>query len=196
MSTTFPEIFDALAEPFRASQIKTLPKGPGLKYITARTVMNRLDAVIGPENWWDEYTPQPNCVVCRLTIRLPNGDVITKSDAGGHAGMSDEGDDEKSGYSDAFKRAAVKFGIGRHLYGDGVPSYTTPVPSGYNGPRTTRDFVAYVISVDPNGDNGARSDLIAWGASQGYPDKVGKWSDAQSMSGYMYLTSRSVTSAS
>ena len=37
--------------------------------------------------------------------------------------MSDSGDDDKSGYSDAFKRAAVKFGVGRYLYRDGVPSF-------------------------------------------------------------------------
>ena len=48
---------------------------------------------------------------------------LTKEDAGGFAGMQDEGDDSKSGYSDAFERAAVKFGIGRHLYGDGIPDY-------------------------------------------------------------------------
>jgi hypothetical protein len=48
---------------------------------------------------------------------------LTKSDAGGYAGMPDSGDDDKSGFSDAFKRAAVKFGIGRYLYRDGVPRF-------------------------------------------------------------------------
>jgi hypothetical protein len=37
--------------------------------------------------------------------------------------MSDQGDDDKSGYSDAFKRACVKFGVGRYLYRDGVPLF-------------------------------------------------------------------------
>jgi putative DNA primase/helicase len=46
---------------------------------------------------------------------------VTKCDAGGYAGMADSGDDDKSGYSDAFKRAAVKFGVARYLYRDGVP---------------------------------------------------------------------------
>ena len=77
-----------------------------------RTVMNRLDDVLGPANWWDEYSPQENSVICHLTIRLPDGTTLTKCDAGGYAGMSDSGDDDKSGFSDAFKRAAVKFGIG------------------------------------------------------------------------------------
>src|SRR5208337_2608547 len=69
------------------------------------------------------YVPQENSVICRLTIRLPDGSTLTKSDAGGYAGMSDSGDDDKSGFSDAFKRAAVKFGIGRYLYRDGVPRF-------------------------------------------------------------------------
>src|SRR5206468_2281753 len=61
--------------------------------------------------------------LCRLTIRLPDGSELTKCDAGGYAGMADSGDDDKSGYSDAFKRAAVKFGVARYLYRDGVPTF-------------------------------------------------------------------------
>jgi hypothetical protein len=82
-----------------------------------------LDDVVGPTNWWDVYDPGEKSVVCHLTIRLPDGTALTKCDAGGFAGMSDAGDDEKSGFSDAFKRAAAKFGVGRYLYGDGVPNY-------------------------------------------------------------------------
>jgi hypothetical protein len=85
--------------------------------------MNRLDEVLGPDAWWDTYAPGEKSVMCALTIELPGGKVITKSDAGGYAGMADSGDDDKSGYSDAFKRAAVKFGVGRYLYGDGVPEF-------------------------------------------------------------------------
>jgi hypothetical protein len=49
--------------------------------------------------------------------------------------MSDPGDDDKSGYSDAFKRAAVKFGVGRHLYGDGVVSYPKDRPPPTEAPQ-------------------------------------------------------------
>jgi len=114
----------ALAAPFEPGEVRVRPQGARqLQYITARTVMNRLDNVLGPANWWDEYTPLENSVICRLTIRLPDGTTLTKSDAGGYAGMADSGDDDKSGFSDAFKRAAVKFGIGRYLYRDGVPRF-------------------------------------------------------------------------
>ena len=78
---------------------------------------------LGPENWWDDFVPLEHSVICRLTIRLPDGTVLTKCDAGGYAGLADPGDDDKSGFADAFKRTAVKFGVGRYLYRDGVPKF-------------------------------------------------------------------------
>lgn len=122
--TKHSDLFAALAAPFDASEVKVRSQSSRmLHYITARTVMNRLDSVLGPENWWDRYVPGPNSVLCELTVRLPDGSTLTKSDAGGYAGMADQGDDDKSGYSDAFKRAAVKFGVARYLYRDGVPGF-------------------------------------------------------------------------
>lgn len=105
--------------------------------------MNRLDEVLGPENWWDDYSPMENSVICRLTIRLPDGTTLTKSDAGGYAGLADSGDDDKSGFSDAFKRVSVKFGVGRHLYGDGVPSFVIAdnVSPGRSNPNPPPDPV-------------------------------------------------------
>ncbi|WP_152054099.1 Rad52/Rad22 family DNA repair protein [Tautonia marina] len=122
--TQYPDLFAALAAPFASHEVKVRPQaGRQLHYITARTAMNRLDSVLGPENWWDSYQPSEHSVLCTLTIRLPDGSTLSKSDAGGYAGMSDQGDDDKSGYSDAFKRAAVKFGVARYLYRDGVPEF-------------------------------------------------------------------------
>lgn len=133
--TKFADLFAVLAAPFEPQEVKVRSQsGRQLYYITARTVMNRLDSVLGPENWWDEYIPGENSVLCRLSIRLPDGSILTKSDAGGYAGMADSGDDDKSGYSDSFKRAAVKFGVARYLYRDGVPAFVrervgAPVPA-------------------------------------------------------------------
>jgi hypothetical protein len=124
MSTQFPDIFAALAAPFASHEVKVRQQaGRQLHYITARTAMNRLDSVLGPENWWDSFLPMEHSVLCTLTIRLPDGSTLAKQDAGGYAGMTDQGDDDKSGFSDSFKRAAVKFGIGRYLYRDGVPEF-------------------------------------------------------------------------
>jgi hypothetical protein len=140
--TQYPDLFAALGAPFEANEVKVRSQGNRqVQYITARTAMNRLDTVLGPENWWDEYLPGDNSVLCKLTIRLPDPEggegggwtTLTKADAGGYAGMPDQGDDDKSGYSDAFKRAAVKFGVGRYLYRDGVPVFgrdrTDPQPA-------------------------------------------------------------------
>src|SRR3954470_9918119 len=124
--TQHPDLFAALAAPFESHETKIRSQtGRQLHYITARTAMNRLDNVLGPENWWDEYVPSENSVLCRLTIRMPDGSTLTKCDAGGYAGMADSGDDDKSGYSDSFKRAAVKFGVARYLYRDGVPTFVS-----------------------------------------------------------------------
>jgi hypothetical protein len=53
--------------------------------------------------------------MCRLRLRI--GDRwITKADVGSPSEQPDGGDRLKAAFSDALKRAAVKFGIGRYLY--------------------------------------------------------------------------------
>ena len=54
-------------------------------------------------------------LVARQLQRLGH-EWITKSDVGGPSEQPDEGDRRKAAFSDALKRAAVKFGIGRYLY--------------------------------------------------------------------------------
>jgi Rad52/22 family double-strand break repair protein len=127
--TQHPDLFAALAAPFDASELKLRSQaGRQMPYVTARTVMNRLDEVLGPENWWDDFVPLEHSVICRISIRLPDGTILTKCDAGGYAGLADPGDDDKSGFADAFKRTAVKFGVGRYLYRDGVPKFARDEP--------------------------------------------------------------------
>jgi hypothetical protein len=53
--------------------------------------------------------------MCQLRLRI-GGRWITKSDVGGPSEQPDGGDRLKAAFSDALKRAAVKFGIGRYLY--------------------------------------------------------------------------------
>src|SRR5262249_31196354 len=52
---------------------------------------------------------------CRLRLRIGNR-WITKVDVGGPSEQPDGGDRLKAAFSDALKRAAVKFGVGRYLY--------------------------------------------------------------------------------
>lgn len=85
-------------------------------YIDARDVMQRLDDVVGVENWQDDYSFLPGGgVMCHLRVCF-DGAWVTKCDVGGESEQPDKGDREKAAVSDALKRAAVKFGIGRYLY--------------------------------------------------------------------------------
>jgi len=80
-------------------------------YVDARQVMSLLDEVVGPANWQDHYREVAGNVYCDLSIRV--GDSwVTKSDCGTESNF----EAEKGQASDAFKRAAVKWGICRFLY--------------------------------------------------------------------------------
>jgi hypothetical protein len=84
-----------------------------LAYLDARDVMDRLDEVCRPEGWQDSYSETPRGrLICTLSVLTPDGHWIAKSDGAGDTDV--EGD--KGAISDAFKRAAVKWGIGRYLY--------------------------------------------------------------------------------
>lgn len=113
-------VFDQLSAPFPANAIhwraQTLNKdgtsAMALAYIDARDVMDRLDSVLGPENWEDSFSETPKGrLICTLKIRV-NGEWISKADGAGDTDV--EG--EKGAISDALKRAAVKWGVGRYLY--------------------------------------------------------------------------------
>jgi hypothetical protein len=165
--TKHPDLFAALAAPFDQNEVKIRSQqSRQLHYITARTAMNRLDSVLGPENWWDRYVPGEKSVLCELTIRLPDGSTLTKCDAGGYAGMADSGDDDKSGYSDAFKRAAVKFGVARYLYRDGVPTFVQE--------RAPAVDHAESAAEPANGQAPARAGSPAGHPGNGHPPKSGK----------------------
>jgi len=85
--------------------------GKDLVYIDARDVMNRLDEVFGVGGWESHYESVGGRMICKLSCRI-DGQWITKSDGAGDTDI--EGD--KGGISDALKRAAVLWGIGRYLY--------------------------------------------------------------------------------
>lgn len=113
----------ALKAPFAPHKIKWRAsdfrgsKSKALLYIDARDVMDRLDEVVGINNWMTEYRDMDTRCVCKLSIRYINDfDWVSKSDVGTQSTF--EG--EKGMYSDALKRAAVQHGIGRYLYDDSI----------------------------------------------------------------------------
>lgn len=133
--------FRSLCAPFDSGQVKILNKlGRSLHYITNRTLFNRLDNVAGPMGWYPEYRMNEDGLTCRLHIRVPDesGEWLWmfKEDGGGFAGMQSEEDNEKSGYSDAAKRAGMAWGIARYLYRDGVPDYLGDQPPPPEPPRS------------------------------------------------------------
>lgn len=124
-----PSITDTLltrlAEPFPPSDLEWRIGRAGVKdgkpwasclaYITNRAIMQRLDDIVGPGRWrnerptaWDTGTPG---VIAGISIKI-DGEWVTKWDG------ADQPDTEpvKGGFSNAMKRAAVLWGIGRYLY--------------------------------------------------------------------------------
>ena len=112
---TNQEIFDRLKEPFDQKLIHwrvgatsgDKSKGIALAYINARDAMKRFDDVMGLD--WQCRYPFEGC--CEIGL-LINGAWVWRSNGAGETDI--EG--EKGRYSDAFKRAAVMWGVGRYLY--------------------------------------------------------------------------------
>lgn len=112
-----------LREPFGADEIKfriqsTFERNGEtsavvVTYVDARAIQDRLDDVVGPENWSFDWTP---LITTGTAVMAAKGTLtifgVPKSDAG------DAGDTEptKASVSDAQKRAAVQWGMGRELY--------------------------------------------------------------------------------
>jgi hypothetical protein len=115
-------VAQALSAPFDAVEVKFKPavvsgnRALALAYVDARVIQDRLDDVLGVLGWQDSYRVLPDgSVMCRLRLKI--GDQwITKVDVGGQSEQPDGGDRTKAAFSDALKRAAVKFGVGRYLY--------------------------------------------------------------------------------
>ena len=117
--------FKRLSDPFppeavswrvgSTTQDKT--RGLPLAYIDARDVMDRLDEVCGLAGWQCRYAQSDkDRTICEIGV-LCDGGWVWKADG------ADDTDYEgvKGGLSDAFKRAAVRWGVGRYLYGLGSP---------------------------------------------------------------------------
>lgn len=104
------------AKPGATNQEKT--QGMVLTFIDARAVMDRLDDCVGPDGWdfrWEptvSYTNSEGHTNLAVKGILKIGDV-TREDVGE---AFSESEPYKSAVSDALKRCAVHFGIGRYLY--------------------------------------------------------------------------------
>lgn len=120
------QMFDELSKPFSPDLVSwrigstkaDKTAGLALAYIDARDVMERLDEVCGPQNWQCRYSHANSKTICDIGIKCNADDPtkvaewIWKADGAGDSDV----EAEKGALSDAFKRAAVRWGIGRYLY--------------------------------------------------------------------------------
>lgn len=91
---------------------KNKPSAQCVAYIDARDVMDLLDEVVGHENWQDDYKDLGGQIFAGIGIKTGDGWWVWKWDTGSESNI----EKEKGQASDSFKRAAVKWGIGRFLY--------------------------------------------------------------------------------
>jgi hypothetical protein len=124
-------------------------KGIALAYIDSREAMKRFDDVCGLGGWQDRLIRADNGFISEIDIRI-DGMWVTRSNAAGDTKV----EPLKGGASDAFKRAASKWGVGRYLYY--LPNIWVPIRQQGN---------SYVLAELP--------ELPAWAL----PNAVERWED-------------------
>jgi hypothetical protein len=194
--TSYPEIWAALAAPFPTNQVrireKTTKSGATLKlsYIDAHHVQDRLDNVLGPENWEISLAPWGADLIATMTITLPDGRRVPKSDVGGRP--TGDHDQAKAAASYALRRCAVLFGVGRYLYEKGAPGRVNveaparppaPVAKAANGKAGAKAPQTGVELLDYATSNTIDSTLKGWIVGHftklGHPAKIVTWTPAQ-----------------
>lgn len=121
------EQYEMLKQPFKPNEVQwrlmlTTQSNSGLAvpYLDSRAIQKRLDAVIGFDNWQNSYQTivsgnnnDPTAHICTISIyNEERGEWVSKSNGAGNTDI----EPIKGGLSDAFKRAASSWGIGRYLY--------------------------------------------------------------------------------
>jgi len=147
------EIMERLQDPFPPEEIEwrvgstngDKTKGIALAYVTNRAIQNRLDSVFGPFGWKNEFREwKGSSQICGISVKF-DGEWITKWDG------ADDSNTEavKGGLSDAMKRAAYQWGIGRYLYN--LENVWVPI---------RQQGKSYVLASEPR--------LPAWALPRGY----------------------------
>lgn len=131
MTTNSNEIARQLAEPFPEEMEKTLVKsGVSLVYLPISEVINRLNKVLGVENWSFEILSvrrddvDTDEIIAHVSLSAAiDGKFVVKHGFGGQTVKRqrkdnkpvDLGNDFKGAVSDALKKAAQQLGIGLYL---------------------------------------------------------------------------------
>ena len=142
---------------FRVDRINELQNGGAiahfLVYKNARVDMQRLDDVVGPNNWTRQHArDNKNCIVSIWDNE--KGVWVGKEDVGTESSYQKD----KGLASDSFKRACFNWGIGRELYS--YPKISIRLNQGefYKKGNSVNlvfgftDGLVWVVQHDENGD--------------------------------------------
>jgi len=122
------DLYQKLSEQFPREMERTLNKGgANLTYIPVSEVINRMNKILGVENWSFSikgYTEIGDSIVAHVSVvATVNGNVVTRDGVGGQkikrikaTGLAvDYGDEVKGAVSDALKKAVQTLGVGLYL---------------------------------------------------------------------------------
>jgi len=142
------KISEALLAPFEEKDLKHRPGRAGMTftYADARAVAQRLDDVLGIENWQFEVkvADPARAVVHGSLVVIIDGKTTIRQDFG-YPNSTQDDEPLKSAASDALRRCAAQLGVGRSLYSPEKGVGGVPVPLG----RVPRVSVAPTpLSVD------------------------------------------------
>ena len=119
---THADLMERLQEPFDESLMEWKPeRGNELPYFHWTVYQQRLDRVCGM-NWTADFVNHGDGQIeCEVSIKFPCGTVVRRSDVGEDEEITIKATGEVrrifgTGRAQAFKRAAVAFGVGRYVY--------------------------------------------------------------------------------
>lgn len=148
-------------------------------YVGKEEIRDRLDAVLGPTNWFTEYEPWAGAtILCKLSLRI-GGEWITKSGVGGSSAQMKEEDNQiKSAKTSAFRNAAAEWGFARHL--DFLPTIIWPANfsndskpqwRSWQDPGKLRKTIADLLA-DQNAGRLGRNAPTVWGKAEAEPNQA------------------------
>jgi hypothetical protein len=160
------DAYQSLSEPFPQEMVKRLNKGgANLTYIPISEVINRMNKVIGVENWsfnvktWQQVGTS---IVAHVIVHAKiNGTMVSRDGVGGQKiKMSkqgdpiDIGDEVKGAVSDALKKAVQTLGVGLYLARSEeaieieqvMDAYISPVPQ--SAPAQSEKYAQFKSLID------------------------------------------------
>lgn len=168
-------ITDELAAPFEAHEVKFRPggKGTSLAYTDARTYQDRLDFVVGAQNWTITHKPVELTDLDAVDVTAQRNPDAPRWEPGGKfknpiydyeerhyggietsvvifgiakqdVGKASNVDQLKGAYSDGLKRAGTLWGIGKYFYFVGDKHKSVSTFPDWAQPKSRPDFDAVI----------------------------------------------------